>query len=242
MKLTAKTEIIKEFIGIADGISALELRIHIEENKIWYRVVDTANVAMAAVELPSDMFNEFSFEPSTFCLDLTKFKAVFGFGGKEISITRETLESNSITVEAGGYKSIQTLLHDGTVKKDPNMPALELPGRVELVGKEFASVINNISKVSDKIRFVVADNKFTIKTENEGQDNTEKELMSDELLHIGGNGNSMFSSDYLIGMSRNLIGDIGINIGVDYPVTVEFEIGNGGTAKYLLAPRVENAD
>ena len=240
MKLTAKTEIIKEFIGIADGINVEELRVHVEEDKIWYRTVDTANVALAVVEIPKDAFTEFEVEPSSFCLDLEKFKVIFGFGGKEISIIRETAESNSIVVESGGYRSVQTLLHDGTVKKDPNMPGFELPGKVDMVGKDLASIITNISKISDKIRFIVADGKFIVKTENDGQDNTEKVMLGDELLHIGGDGNSMFSSDYLIGMARSMGGDITLNIGVDHPMVLEFGIAGGhGTAKYLLAPRIE---
>lgn len=244
MKLTAKTEIIKEFIGIADGINVEELRVHVETDKIWYRTVDTANVALALVEIPRESFTEFDVEPSTFCLDLEKLKVVFGFGGKEISITRETIESNSIIVESGGYRSVQTLLHDDTVKKDPNMPGFELPGKVEMNGKELASIITNISRISDKIRFIVADNRFAIKTESEGQDNTEKVMGADELLHIGGEGNSMFSADYLIGMSRNFSGgDIGISIGVDHPIIMEFGVSGGrGNGKYLLAPRIEGGE
>ncbi|MDD2281262.1 MAG: hypothetical protein PHS80_00015 [Methanothrix sp.] len=243
MKLTAKTEIIKEFIGIADGINVEELRVHVEEDKIWYLTVDTANVALALVEIPKDAFTEFDVIPSTFCLDMDKFKVIFGFGGKEISIIRDTVESNSIVVESGGYRSVQTLLHDGTVKKDPNMPGFELPGKVEMVGKDLASIITNISKISDKIRFVVADGKFTVKSEAEGQDNTEKVMHGDELLHIGGDGNSMFSADYLIGMSRNFSGDIGISIGVDHPIILEFGVSGGrGTGKYLLAPRIEGGE
>jgi proliferating cell nuclear antigen len=240
MKLTAKTEIIKEFIGIADGISALELRLHIEEDAVRFLCVDTANVALASAVLPIDAFTEHTFEPCIMCIDVTKFKACFGYGGKEISITRDTLESNMIVVESGGYRSTQTLLHDATVRKDPNMPALELPGIVELSEKEFSNIIKVISAESDKLRFIIADNKFKIKTENEGPDNTEKELLEDEVLHIGGDGNSMFSKDYLVGMIRQLSGDINVHLGFDHPIVIDFKFAGGhGNAKYLLAPRIE---
>jgi hypothetical protein len=77
MKLTAKTETFKEFIGIADGIQISELRVHVDEDKVWYNVVDTANVALAVVELPIGCFTEHSFQPCQMCIDLVKFKNVF---------------------------------------------------------------------------------------------------------------------------------------------------------------------
>lgn len=240
MKLTAKTELIKEIVDIADGIGALELRLHIDADKLWYRVVDSGNVAMASVEIPAECFSEYSFEPSQICVDLKKLKNVFGFGGKEIVINRESLQSNAIVVECGGYKSTQTLLHDSTVRKDPNMPALELPGKVDMIGKEFAAIIKNISTESDKIRMVIADNVFGIETVNEGQDNVVKPLSADELINISGVANSLFSADYLIGMARNWGVDISIELGNDFPIIVSFSIAGGhGTAKYLLAPRIE---
>jgi proliferating cell nuclear antigen len=133
------------------------------------------------------------------------------------------------------------LLSDNTVKKDPNAPALNLPGKVQMSGKEFGSAIKNISLASDKIRFIVGNGIFTVESVGEGQDKTVKPYSSDELLHIGGDGNSMFSTDYLNGMARSMIGDIVINLGVDHPMIMEFEIAGGhGTGKYLLAPRIEN--
>jgi len=242
MKLTAKTETFKEFIGIADGINALELRIHIEDDKVWYRVVDTGNVAMASVELPIDAFNEHTFTPQVFCIDVVKFKNVFGYGGKEIIINRESEESNVIVVESGGYKSSQTLLHETTVRKDPNMPALELPGVVEISGKELATAIKNISIEADKIKMIVADGVFTLESVNEGQDKTVKPFLSDELLHIEGEGNSLFSTDYLLSMSRNWSGsDVKVRLGIDHPVIVESRIAGGhGSSVFLLAPRIES--
>jgi len=240
MKLTAKTELIKEIVDIAEGIGALELRLHIETDKLWYRVVDSGNVAMASVEIPSDAFSEYSFEPSQICVDIKKLKNALGFGGKEISITRQSLESNAIIVECAGYKSTQTLLHDATVRKDPQMPALELPGSIDIIGKEFATIIKNISTESDKIRMVISNGVFSVESVNEGQDNVVKPLSTDELIGVSGEGNSLFSSDYLISMSRNLGGDVNIGLGNDFPIIISFYVAGGhGKGKYLLAPRVE---
>jgi len=241
MKLTAKADTIKEFISIADGINALEVRVHVEEDKVWFRVVDAGNVAMVAAELPRDSFDEFTFEPGSFCIDMVKFKAVFGFGGKDIIITRESAESNAITIESGGYKAVQTLLHDGTVKKDPNMPELSLDGKVEMNGKEFSTALKNINAGGfDKLRLVVSSDTFTIASAGEGQEKVEKPYSSDDILHVSGEGNSLFSFDYLLGMARNWGGDIKVSVGVDMPVIVESSIAGGhGSAKFLLAPRLE---
>lgn len=240
MKLTAKTETWKEFIGIADGISAAEARIHVDSDKVWYRMVDTGNVAMAIAELPIDAFSEHTFEPCSFCIDLVKFKTAFQFGGKEITIDMASSEASSIVVESGGYTHSQTLLHDATVKKDPNFPALELPGIVELNGKDYGAAIKVGSTISEKVWLKITGGKFMISAMGDTPaDKIEK--VFDDAISCSGESASMFSADYLMGMNRQLNGDIKIHLGVDHPFIIDFDFAGGhGKGKYLLAPRVEN--
>jgi proliferating cell nuclear antigen len=240
MKLTAKSETWKEFIGIADGIAALEARIHVDEDKVWYRMVDTGNVAMAIAELPIDAFSEHTFEPCSFCIDLVKFRTAFQFGGKEISLEMKSPEDTVLIVESGGYVHSQTLLHDSTVKKDPNFPALELPGIVEISGKAYADAIKVGSLISDKIWLKIVNGVFMVSAMGDSpSDKIEKPF--EDVISVSGEASSLFSKDYLVGMNRQLTGDIKINIGIDFPFIIEFDFAGGhGKGKYLLAPRVES--
>lgn len=240
MKLTAKTETWKEFIGIADGISAAEARIHVDSDKVWYRMVDTGNVAMAIAELPIDSFSEHSFTPCSFCIDLVKFKTAFQFGGKDISLEMKGPEDSSIVVESGGYTHSQTLLHDATVKKDPNFPSLELHGIVEISGKDYGTAIKVGSTISEKIWLRIENGKFIISAIGDSPaDKIEK--VFEDTISVSGEAASMFSADYLMGMNRQLNGDIKMFLGVDHPFIIDFDFAGGhGKGKYLLAPRVEN--
>lgn len=244
MILSTSTKILKEFLGFADGIGLHELRIHIEENKIWYKSIDGGNVAMVFAEMPNTLFNEFSFEPGIMCIDVTKFETVFGFGGDTIRIIRENNDSNVITIETNGYQSVQTLLNCGTLKAEPKSPEFDLPGIVEMAGKEFVSTLKNLKLTgNDKIRFVIKDGIFTLATAGDGQDKTERKFHSDEVLSLEGEGNSLYSFDYLIDMTRNWGGNVKINIGYDFPIIIDSQFAEGlGIAKFLLAPRIENND
>jgi len=239
MKLTAKTETWKEFVGVVDGIAALEARIHVDEDKVWYRTVDTANVAMAIAELPIESFSEHEVEPCSFCIDVAKFRTVFQFGGKDITVEMDTPTAPVIKIISGGYTYQQPLLHDATVKKDPNFPVLDLPGSVEMSGKEYGNAVKVSAIVSDKITLKIADGKFYLYAV--GDTESEKlEKVIDDVYSVSGDAKSLFSKDYMIEMNRQLQGDIKIHLGNDFPFIIEFAFAGGhGTAKYLLAPRIE---
>lgn len=235
MKLTIATSVLKEFFSIVETL-ATEIRLHIDSDKIWYRTVDTANVAMAYSELSSEAFSVYDIaEPVSICIDLTKFKNVFQMKGAEITI--ESVNESQIIIYCGGYDYKLALLNDATVKKDPNMPSLELPGEVVINGGIIGDILKIVGISSDKPRLVLESSGFRIYAKD--IDEVGRTITPDEAISMSGNGNSMYSIDYLKEASRAWgNSEITIQLGNDFPIIVSYQITRG-KSMFLLAPRIE---
>ena len=151
LKATIDADILKESI---DAISALvtECRLHTDENGISTRAVDTANVAMISLLLKKEAFSSFAATRSELGIDIAKMKNIFGMMAKNDLITLElTDDIHKLQVSFQGYKYSITLLDENTIRKDPNPPTIELPGKVAIPGSELNSAIKAAAVVSDKI-------------------------------------------------------------------------------------------
>jgi len=235
MKLTIATSVLKEFFSIVETL-ATELRLHIDSDKIWYRTVDAANVAMAYSELSSEAFTVYDIgEPSSICIDLTKFRNVFQMKGAEITI--ESVNEAQIIIYCGGYDYKLALLNDATVKKDPGMPSLELPGEITINGGIIGDILKIVGISSDKPRFILDTSGLRIFTKD--IDEVGRTIKPDEAIKMSGTGNSMFSIDYLKEAARAWgNSEITIQIGNDFPIIVSYQITRG-KSMFLLAPRIE---
>lgn len=236
MKLTIATSVLKEFFSIVETLTS-ELRIHIDSDKIWYRTTDTANVAMAYSELSSDAFTVYDIaEPVSICIDLTKFKNVFQMKGAEITI--ESVNESQIIIYCGGYDYKLALLNDATVKKDPGMPQLELPGEVVINGGIIGDILKIVGISSDKPRFVL--DTYGLRIFTKDIDEVGRTVTPDEAIKMSGTGNSMFSIDYLKEAARAWgNSEITIQLGNDFPIIVSYQITRG-KSMFLLAPRIQD--
>jgi len=236
MKLTVSTSVLKEFFSIVETLTS-ELRLHIDSDKIWYRTTDTANVAMAYSELSSEAFSCYDIaEPISICIDLTKFKNVFQMKGAEITI--ESVNETQIIIYCGGYDYKLALLSDATVKKDPNMPQLDLPGEVVINGGIIGDILKIVGISSDKPRLVLEPSGFRIYAKD--IDEVGRTISPGEAVKMSGTGNSMYSIDYLKEAARAWgNSEITIQIGNDFPIIVSYQITRG-KSMFLLAPRIQD--
>lgn len=237
MKLTIDTSIMKDFFGIAETI-VNEIRMHIEPDKVWYSIVDSGNIALIKSELPSSAFREFDVEPCNICIDLVKFKNVFQFKGSDITISSGN-SPTQIRIESGGYDYMMTLLADATLKRDPNVLSLQMTGNVVIPGSVFLDAVRVCSLNDSKVRLNITNDSFIVSSKD--TEEIVKTFKSDELLSISGNGNSMFSDDYMKDIcSMASKTDIDISLSTDYPVILKYVFGNGiGNTVAMIAPRIE---
>ena len=244
LKATMTADIFRDTV---DALSALvtECRLHFSETEIWARAVDTANVAMIILTLKKEAFSQYESIPGEIGLDIAKLKNTYSMMGKSNEISLEHQEgTNKIEVKFEGYHYSITLLDPNTIKKDPNLPNIQLPGQVTISGMELYNVIKSASIVSDKIWFSIEpeNREFVLYAEGDS-DNIKRSFSSGEVISSNWEkARSLFSIDYLKDMGRVMshVEKINIDLGSNHPVKFSFEIAGGkGQVEYLLAPRIE---
>ena len=244
LKATIDADIFRESI---DAIAALvtECRLHTAEDYIRTRAVDTANVAMISLDLQSTAFNSFSATAGEVGLDIIKMKNIIGMMGKGDALALNLLdEDRKLEMNFGGYRYSITLLDVNTIRKDPNPPAIDLPGKAVLRGDALNNAIKAAAVISDKIALGIDPEAMTFYMEAEGDtDHIKLALGEDELIALSPvQARSLFSLDYLKDMGRVMARaeEVEVHLGIDHPVRFTFDIADGnGHVEYLLAPRIE---
>ena len=245
LKATIDTEIFKEAVEVVAAI-VTECRLNISANGFTVRAVDTANVAMISLELGAPAFSAYSAGDSQIGLDIGKMKTVVGMMEKGDSLSLDLPEgAYKMELAFGSYKYSISLLDVNTVRKDPNLPSIQLPGKVVISGAALNNAIKAASVVSDKIAFGINPEKQTFYMEADGDtDHINLEIKSTDLkTFIPAEARSLFSLDYLKDMGRVMskAEEVEIHIGKDHPVKFVFSIAGGeGKVEYLLAPRIES--
>ncbi|MDD1703294.1 MAG: DNA polymerase sliding clamp [Methanoregula sp.] len=244
LKATIDADIFKEAI---DAISALvpECRLHTDEENISTRAVDTANVAMIALTLKKEAFDTFKATQSEIGVDISKMKNIFNMGGKGDLISLELPDNaQKMSVSVHGYHYSITLLDTNTIRKDPNSPTINLPGKVVISGEDLNNAIKAAAVISDKLAMGIniKDQTFFMVADGD-TDHIQREFGKDELKSLTPvESRSLFSLDYLKDMGKVMskAAEVEVFLGVDHPVRFSFDIAGGnGHVEYLLAPRIE---
>jgi proliferating cell nuclear antigen len=244
LKATIDAEIFKEAI---ESISALvpECRLHTTEAGISTRAVDTANVAMVSLELKKEAFDSYKATKSQLGIDLSKMKNIFNMAGKGDLISLELADNaQKMSVSVHGYHYSITLLDTNTIRKDPNPPSINLPGKIIISGEDFNNAMKAAAVISDKIALGINPKDKTFYLIAEGDtDHIRREFGKDELKALTpSEARSLFSLDYLKDMGKVMgkSAEVEIFLGIDHPVRFSFDIAGGnGHVEYLLAPRIE---
>ncbi len=229
-----------------EAISTLvdEARFKLTPEGISVKAVDPANVAMVSFDLSKDAFDSFEATEGELGIDLTKLNGVMEMADKEDSIELELDENaHKLIVKMRGLAYTMSLLDPSSIRKEPKVPALELPARIVIRGEDIKRAVKAAEKVSDYMSFGVKGDVFFMEAEGD-TDRVLVEIPKDQLIDIKPSDvKSLFSLDYLSDMSK-IVGksnEVTIDLGKDYPLKVKLKIAEGhGEVSYMLAPRVES--
>jgi proliferating cell nuclear antigen len=172
-------------------------------------------------------------------------KNILGMMGKGDALTLNLLEDErKLELSFGGYRYSISLLDVNTIRKDPNPPGIDLPGKAVLSGEALNNAIKAAAVISDKIALGIDPDAMTFYMEAEGDtDHIKLALGEDELVALNPvRARSLFSIDYLKDMGRVMAraDKVEVHLGIDHPVRFVFDIADGnGRVEYLLAPRIE---
>ncbi len=229
-----------------ESVSTLvdEAKFKLTPEGISVKAVDPANVAMVSFDLTKDAFDSFEATEGELGIDLTKLNGIMEMADKGDNIELELDENaHKLIVRMRGLSYTMSLLDPSSIRKEPKVPALDLPARIVIKGEDMRRAIKAAEKVSDYMSIGVKGDVFFMEAEGD-TDKVLVELARDQLIDIQpAEAKSLFSLDYLSDMSK-IVGkasEVTIDLGKDYPLKLRLKIAEGhGEVSYMLAPRVES--
>ncbi len=175
-------------------------------------------------------------------MDLVRLSDVLTMADKGETVMLELDESShKLNIGVGSLSYTLSLIDPSAIRKEPRIPDLDLPAHVTLAGAELRRAVKAAEKVSDHVILGVSDEGFYMEAKGD-IDSLKLKIPSTELLGIKpGEARSLFSLDYLEDMSKSIgkAGEVTLEMGIDYPLRVNFKLGGSVEINYLLAPRIE---
>jgi len=233
-----------------------EGKLRITEEGLKLRAVDPANVAMVTFELHRDAFDDFRFKLESGAgatpeskaatevgIDFVKLHGILEIGGREEVELKLDEQAQKLFTKMGSLSYTISLLDPSSLRKEPKVPDLEFPVQVIIETEEFRRTIRAAEKIGDHIMLGVDGEEFYMEVEGE-VDKLRLGLRKEQLIHLTpGTLHSLYSLDYISAMSKGMshVANITLNLGKDYPLQINFDVGEGkGKVSYLLAPRIES--
>lgn len=245
-----KPEYYKQIHNAINAVSN-ECRLNFTKSSISTNLVNPINTMMGIIDIPKNTFESFKVTKSEtigFELNLfkekTKKKPIQSmFLNSKVNHKFKIIHENGITIENvlttafiqhDIFKDKVSLIDVNNIRKEPIVPALELPCIFGLP----VSTLRKLIKRGEYVRFITKSDGNLI-CNGEPDWNT-----TPILVNSNAEANSMYDMDYLKGIisaiPRN-VNCVKFTMGIDFPCTIEFNICDGKVpVKYLLAPRIES--
>ena len=233
-----------------DTVSVLvdECKVRLDEDGLSIKAVDPANVGMVELDIPADSFGSYEADEEVLGLNLVRFEDIVGMANKGDVVEMELdEETRKLTIRIDGLRYTLSLIDPDSIHQEPNVPDLDLPGDIELAGREIRRGVKAAGMVSDHMAFGVSGDEDTFYMRAEGDtDDVRVDLTEEDVIGLetgGEKAESLFSLDYLDSMAKAIPNDaaVDVEVGDDYPVKMNLDVAGGDAhVTYLLAPRIEN--
>jgi len=242
------------------NILVKECKLNFTPDGINCKVVNPANTAMIAVDYPKELFKEYTISdghttarPTMVGLEFESLNRKIKYNEpKAILYIFTTTATNAIgvetsmTINSDGFSDKIDLIDPASIRKEPKISELKLNAKFTISTKRFLKILNKSryggnkkknSYSSSYIKFSTQDGKFLTETYKEYIHPTTSETIIDSQYSSMG----LFDADELLKITKIIKSkEITIEMGVDNPIKIGFDVLEKGKAEFLLAPRIES--
>jgi proliferating cell nuclear antigen len=224
-----------------------ECKLHFDDGGVTTQAVDPANVAMASLEIPADCFESYHVgDDVTLGVNLERLLDVVGMAGSDDTVALALdPDTRKLELETGGLEYTLALIDPDTIRQEPELPDLELPGEFVFAAAELDRAVRAADLCSDHIAIRATEGEKAVRFEADGDTDDVSVAVADDRLMAGsaeGPVASLFSLDYLQDI-KGALGDspVTLRVGEEVPLRMRYYLGEGGdvTVENMIAPRIE---
>jgi proliferating cell nuclear antigen len=233
---------VKDLKTLLKGLNVLvyEARWHFTNKGLKVRAVDAANVAMVIATIEPDAFHAYKITEEDVVIGVeldNLYEMCKSFDSKEhVDIT---VMDGKLSVTSGSITYTTAIIDPSAIRREPKLPELDLSAEVVIDAKEFKRAIAAVDRVSDVAFFEKTDVGFRILGEGDIESIAYSVDNSGLIDCNNGKAKAKFGINYLKEFCKVTDGRLRIRFDNNYPCWLTFEIKDGFTLEYILAPRVE---
>lgn len=225
-----------------------EGRIHFDDEGAHARIVDPANISMVFADLEADAFESYQARGRvTVGLSLNRLQDALSVADGDDPVHLITdMERRVVEVSINHIDQTVRLIDPESIRREPDIPDLDLPNRVVIPGRELDTVVSVAEMVSDHLSFecdpdaevvrVIADGDVDDSVITWGRD----QVIEASVVETTG---TFVSLDYVSDLAGPISADteVELRFADDFPVVWEWTCSDGQQeALYMLAPRIKS--
>jgi len=226
-------------------------KLNISPESVFLRMTDPANVALIGLDLKREAFEVYDFVPPEdpphvvqIGLDFQKLASVLAISRAEFVKLALPQQSNRLALQMDGLSYSLDLFDPSIMRKEPQVPELELPAKASLFFEDWYKAIRAAEKVGDVVLIKVDDSGLVLEVEGESDKLTASFPASLVMDFTPAEVAARFALGYLSVLSKAAraayASQLWLALGRDMPIEIQFHIAEGkGDVVYWLAPRVE---
>lgn len=236
---------------LVDAIKDLanEANWDVDADGIHMQAMDSSHVCLIAFDLDATKFDKYVCDaPQTFGVNLTNLSKILKCASNDDKITIKLEESTSddltFVFESDDRISEFTLKLMQIECEQLGIPSdQEYDVEAEIPSADFARIVRDLSTIGDNL-VVAGVAPSSLKLSTSGEIGTASMTLNGESVTVKEPTALSFSARYLANFSKGsaLSGSTAISMGKNTPMCVRFAIGEVGSIRYYLAPKVDDDD
>jgi len=225
-----------------------EARIHFNDDGVTSTAADPASVAMIDEVLSAAHFESYDAGAVTIGVNLERFADVIDLGNTgDLARVRVDMESRKLWVDvAGKYHQRIALIDPDSIRKEPDIPDLDLPNEAVVEAGDFDDALGAVDLVTDHVKLGWDSDRELFVVQGLGDvDEAHVEFDFDDL--VGGDFDdataSLYSMDYMEDLAKVMPSDAEVRIifGEDFPAKLQYSSLEGDlNVTMILAPRIKS--
>lgn len=243
----ATTETLEQFVDTAYALVD-EAKIHLRDNMLHLKAVDPANVAMVDQSLGAKAFESYDADGGVIGVNLERLGDVLSMGDSGSLVHLELNEdTRKLHIEVDGLQYTLALIDPDSIRKEPDIPDLDLNGEVTVEGSDLDRAVTACDLVSDHIALGYELDAGMMYAEAQGDtDDVRFELEDDDLLpgsQIDADAHSLLSLDYMNDLKKPIGTDteVDLEVGDAMPVKLHYRYADDcGSVTNMVAPRIQS--
>ena len=248
------------FTAIFQHIKLMTENINImfEEDRLYVQSMDSARISIFEIIIPCTWFDEYTRTNDcniTIGINSTILYKILNARDKAqtVKINYDQGTDDKLAIHFTGEDTASFDKHFEVPLVDVEMdlmgiPTIDYQAEMSLPSPYFASIINQLKMFGDTMEIQCSEEKIMLYSTSIESGKMCVEMKIDDLTSFSINeGDELklsFSLAYLhnICMYNKLSKDIEIKVSTNYPLRIDYDIGDGAKIVYFLAPKLEDND